>query len=345
MSCKTIITYRHKKLKQRTMIQFISNFTNQLQEAYEIGLNSNLTKSKKEITNVIICGLGGSGIGGKIVSQIAESNSNIPILTHSSYSLPNFVNENTLVIISSYSGNTEETVSALHEAIKRGSEIACITSGGKIKELAVEHSLNHIIVPGGNPPRAMLTYSLTQLLFVFNHYDLIQDEFKNELLASISLLDSELENIKADARRITNTVKNTTILAYTDATFEGLGTRFKQQLNENSKTLGFSNVLPEMNHNELLGWTGGTDSFSAIFLRNHSDNERNQVRMDISKEVISGKTKHVEEVFSKGNSMIEKTFYLILLTDWISLYLADEYGVDSIEIAVIDRLKNELSKH
>ncbi len=327
------------------MLQFISKFTTQLQEAYEIGLNSDLKPLNKNINNVIICGLGGSGIGGKIVSQISENQTSIPIITHNTYSLPNFVNENTLVIISSYSGDTEETVSALEEAIKRNCEIACITSGGKVKKISEEHNLNHIIVPGGNPPRAMLTFSLTQLLFVFNNYKLIGDGFKKELEASITLLDSEIENIKTEAKEITSLVKNTTILAYTDASFAGVGTRFKQQINENSKALAFSNVIPEMNHNELLGWTGGNENFSAIFLRNESDNQRNQVRMNISKEVISGKTKTVVEAFSKGESLIEKTLYLILLTDWISLYLADEYGVDSIEIKVIDRLKNELSKH
>lgn len=327
------------------MLEFISQFTTQLKDAKQIGTSASLKKSDKNITNVLICGLGGSGIGGKIVSQIAEGYSSIPILTHNTYSLPNFVNENTLVIASSYSGNTEETVSALEEALKRGSEIACITSGGKVGQIAKDNNLNHILVPGGNPPRAMLTYSLTQLLFVCNHYGLIDNNFKNDLEATITLLDANTEAIKKEARTITDIVKNTTILSYTDASFEGVGTRFKQQLNENSKTLGFSNVIPEMNHNELLGWTGGNESFSVIFLRNHSDNKRNQVRMDISKEVILGKTKTVVEAFSKGESLIEKTFYLIFLTDWISLFLADEYGVDSIEIKVIDRLKNELSKH
>lgn len=327
------------------MIQYISKFTTQLQDAYEIGLSSDLKKINKKFTNVLICGLGGSGIGGKIVSQLTESFSSLPILTHNTYSLPNFVNDKTLVIISSYSGNTEETVSALKEAIKRGSEIACITSGGKVKQIAIENNLNHIIVPGGNPPRAMLTYSLTQLLFILNNYGLVDDNFNSDLKSNISLLNSEIENIKSIAESITSKVKNTTILIYTDASFEGVGTRFKQQINENSKALAFSNVLPEMNHNELLGWTGGDDSFSAIFLRNESDNERNQVRMEISKEVISEKAKTVEEIFSKGKSIIEKTFYLILITDWISLYLADVYGVDSIEIKVIDRLKHELSKH
>jgi glucose/mannose-6-phosphate isomerase len=325
------------------MIKFVSKFTQQLEEALEIGKNASLTKSGKTLENVIICGLGGSGIGGKIASQIIEDECNIPVIIHNTYSLPKFVNENTLVIISSYSGNTEETVSALKEAITRNSEIACVSSGGKITDIVKKNNLNIINVPGGNPPRAMLTYSLTQLFFILNNYSLIHSGFDNELINSISLLNSEIENIKFEAKKATERIKNKTILIYTDDSFGGVGTRFKQQLNENSKVLAFNHVIPEMNHNELLGWTGGDDSFAAIFLRNISDNERNQFRMEICKEIISGKTKNVVEIFSKGNSTIENTFYLILMTDWISVYLADEYGVDAIEIRVIDRLKNELS--
>ena len=326
------------------MIRFVSKFTDQLSEAYEIGRHSDLQKPKKIINNVIICGLGGSGIGGKIISQIAEKNSNIPIVTHNTYSLPRFVDENTLVIISSYSGNTEETVSALEEAIARNCEISCITSGGTIKELSEKNNLNHIVVPGGNPPRAMLTYSLTQLCFILNHYSLLDDSFDAELQSTIELLNTHIEPIKAEAKKITEALKSKTILIYTDASFEGVGTRFRQQLNENSKVLSFSNVIPEMNHNELLGWTGGTNSFGVIFLRNESDNSRNQFRMEICKEIISAKTDTIIEVFSKGKTVIEQTFYLILLTDYVSVYLADEYGVDSIEIRVIDKLKNELGK-
>ena len=327
------------------MIQFISKFTTQLQEAYEIGSNSDLKTTNKKITSVIICGLGGSGIGGKIVSQIAEKHSKVPFVTHNTYSLPNFVNENTLVVISSYSGNTEETVSAFKEALKRNSEIACVTSGGEIQRIANENNTNCIIIPGGNPPRAMLTYSLTQLFFILNNYGIINGDFKTDLTSSILLLNNEVESIKEEAKKVTEIIKNKTILIYTDVSFEGVGTRFKQQLNENSKTLAYSNIIPEMNHNELLGWSGGSDLYSVVFLRNDSDNKRNQIRMEISKDIISKKTNSVAEVFSKGESIIEKTFYHILLTDWISYYLSEEYGVDSIEIATIDFLKNELSKH
>lgn len=325
------------------MIKFISKFTQQLEEAFEIGKKTSLNKTNKTLENVIICGLGGSGIGGKIASQIIENYSSIPVVIHNSYSLPKFVGKNTLVIISSYSGDTEETVSSLEEAIKRKAEIACISSGGKVTEIAVKNNLNLIVVPGENPPRAMLTYSLTQLFFILNNYELIYDEFEENLVSTISLLNNEVENIKNEAEIVAEIVKNKTILIYTDAIFGGVGTRFKQQMNENSKALAFSNVVPEMNHNELLGWTGGDKSFAAVFLRNSTDNERNKFRMEICKEIISGKTKSVIEIFSKGDSVIEKTFYLILITDWISVYLAHEYGVDSIEIKVIDRLKNELS--
>ena len=327
------------------MIKFVSKFTQQLEEAFEIGKNANLKKSDKKVDNVIICGLGGSGIGGVIAAQVTKEFSDIPIITHNSYSLPKFVGENTLVIASSYSGNTEETVSALEEAIKRNAEITCISSGGKIVEIAKSNNLNLITVPGGNPPRAMLTYSLTQLFFVLKNYNLIFDGFEEDLKNSISLLNDEIENIKSEAKKVTQIIKDKTILIYTDVSFGGVGTRFKQQLNENSKVLAFNNVVPEMNHNELLGWNGGDDRFAVIFLKNTSDNKRNQVRMEISKEVISTKTDYISEIYSKGNSLIERTLYLILITDWISVYLADEYGVDSIEIKVIDHLKHELSKH
>jgi glucose/mannose-6-phosphate isomerase len=327
------------------MIEFVSNFTNQLNDAKTIGSKLLNKTVKKDIQNVIICGLGGSGIGGKIASKIAELKCEKPVLTYNSYSLPAFVSNNTLVIISSYSGDTEETISALKEAIKRNCEIICITSGGEVKEIADRNSVEVILVPGGNPPRAMLTYSLTQLLFIFQYYSLIKLNALSEINNTILLLNEEEKKMKEEAKKVANQVKNTTILIYTDASFEGVGTRFKQQLNENTKTLAFANVIPEMNHNELLGWQGGSKAFSSIFLRNTTDNKRNQLRMDISKNNISKIANSCVEIHSKGNTEVERIFYFILMTDWISIYLAEIYNVDSIEIKVIDNLKNLLRKN
>ena len=148
------------------MKTLIENFPTQLTEAIRIGENAKLTASKRKISNVLICGLGGSGIGGTIVSELVAQETNVPITISKGYFIPKFVNEKTLVIISSYSGNTEETLSCLNQALKKKSKIVCITSGGKVAEIAKKKKLDLIVVPDGMPPRACLGYSLTQLLFI-----------------------------------------------------------------------------------------------------------------------------------------------------------------------------------
>lgn len=325
------------------MQRFVSVFTKQLQEAIKIGNNTKLTQTTKKITNIVISGLGGSGIGGKIVSQLVEKQLSIPTIINNSYALPTFANENTLVIISSYSGNTEETVSTLKEAINKNCEIACITSGGEVEKLAKANNLNHIIVPGGNPPRAMLTYSLVQQFFILNNYNLIDNSFLSELNNSIELLNKNEENIKKEAKEVAEKINGTMLAIYADSNYEGVTVRFKQQINENSKVLCWNHVIPEMNHNELVGWAGGSNDYSAIFLRNKNDFDRNQVRIEASKEIIAKHTDKIIEIYSKGNSKIEQTLYLILITDWVSVYLAELRNVDPIEVDVITGLKNKLS--
>lgn len=326
------------------MQRFVSVFTKQLQEAINIGKNTPLNDCNKTINNIVISGLGGSGIGGRIVSELVSDKLKIPLIVNSNYFLPQFADKNTLVIISSYSGDTEETVHVLNEAIKRGCEIACITSGGTVKETAVNKNLNHIIIPGGNPPRSMLTYSLVQQLFFLNHYKLINGLFLTQLTNAIALLNSLDDDIRKEAKSITNQIFEKTIAVYTNARIGGVATRFKQQINENAKELCWDHVIPEMNHNELVGWAGGNNNFAAIFLDNEDDFYRNQVRAKVSKEIIKKYTNTVITINSKGESLIEKALYLIYLTDWISVYLGNKKGVDTIEVDVITGLKNELSK-
>lgn len=325
------------------MERFVSNFTKQLQEAIEIGKSSTLSKANKTIQNVVISGLGGSGIGGKIVSELVEKDLKVPVVINNNYFLPTFANENTLVIVSSYSGNTEETVYAMKEAIERNCEIACITSGGTVKELAEKHRLNYIIIPGGNPPRSMLPYSLVQQFFILANYGLISHSNINEIEKSISLLDSYIEEIKNESEKVAHKLLNKTTAIYADASIGGVATRFKQQINENSKELCWDHVIPEMNHNELVGWAGGSNQYAAIFLRNQDDFNRNQVRTKVSINIVSKYTDTVIEIYSKGDSLVQKALYLILLTDWVSVYLGNLKGVDTIEVDVITGLKEELS--
>ena len=326
------------------MNDYINDFTNHLREAMEIGNASALKKSDKKFSNILICGLGGSGIGGTIVNDIVSPFSNIPILATKDYSIPNFVDENTLVIVSSYSGNTEETLYALEKCQSRGAEIAVITSGGKLKNIAKENGYNKIIIPGNQPPRAMFGYAFTELFFMLNHYGIIDDSFKSDFDKAINLIDTEKADIQKQAMNLAKKMYKQTPVIYVAKGFEGVAVRFRQQLNENSKMLGWHNVVPEMNHNELLGWRTNVDGLAVVYFRNKCDYDRNQIRMDINKNVISKFTSNITEIWSKGDSLIENSLYQISVGDWTSWYLSEMNNVDAIEIDVIDFLKGELAK-
>ena len=163
------------------MKSLVEKFIFQIRDAIEVGENSMFSSSNKSFSNVLVTGLGGSGIGGTIVSELCKNQLKIPMEICNEYSIPEYVGEQTLVIASSFSGNTEETLSAVAMAQEKGAEIACITSGGKLLEIAKENGYNHIILPTERSPRAMLTYSLTQQLFLLHNYGLIDGNFKKEL--------------------------------------------------------------------------------------------------------------------------------------------------------------------
>ena len=326
------------------MNDYINDFTNHLEDALKIGNNTKLSNPKKTITNVLICGLGGSGIGGSILKDIVSDNIAVPVATSKGYDIPNFVNEKTLVVACSYSGNTEETICSLEKCINKNAEIAIITSGGKLQEIALNNSLNHIIIPGGHPPRAMFGYGFTELFFILRNYEIIDDSFKRDFNNAISLIKKEEANIKDLAQSIAKKIYKTTPIIYVGERFEGVAVRFRQQINENSKMLCWHHVIPEMNHNELVGWRTNIEGLTVIYLRNDKDYYRNQTRMDISKSVISKYTNNILEIWSKGDSLIETSLYHINVGDWVSWYLSELNNVDAIEIDVIDFLKEKLSK-
>ncbi|MGI8892587.1 MAG: bifunctional phosphoglucose/phosphomannose isomerase [Bacteroidia bacterium] len=326
------------------MEDLIANFTDQLREALEIGGKAQLRQSEKQINNIIITGLGGSGIGGTIVSEIVANEIKVPIVINKDYFLPAFASENTLVIACSYSGNTEETLQAFETALKKKCTIVCITSGGKLIELAEKNNLDYIKIPGGMPPRACLGYSLPQLFFVLHKLGFISNSFISEIEKAIKLLDAEEEDIRTKAKAIAGALFNNLPIIYSVAGYEGVAVRFRQQLNENSKVLAWHHVLPEMNHNELVGWTQENDELAVVILRNEDDYERSVKRIEISKEVFQKYTPNILEIYSKGNSRIERSLYLIHLCDWVTAEIANLRGIDAVEVRVIDYLKGSLAK-
>jgi glucose/mannose-6-phosphate isomerase len=326
------------------MKKLVANFTNQLAEAKQIGENTHFKTTDTSITSILICGLGGSGIGGKIISLLISDEVNIPVVTTNDYSIPNFVNQNTLVIASSYSGQTEETLTAVKESHKRGAEIVVITSGGELLELATKNQWNNYVVPGGEQPRAMLAYSLVQLLFVFQNYKLIKTQYTTLIPQIIDFINKEEANIQKEAQNTAQSIYGKLPVIYAEQSFEGVAVRFRQQINENAKELCWHHVLPEMNHNELVGWAGGNSNIAVIKLNSSFEFYRTKKRWEICKTIIQEKTDTIIELNAKGDHKLTHIFYLIHLTDWVSVYLADLKKIDAVEVDVIIKLKDELSK-
>ena len=324
------------------MRNLIESFPAQLEQALAIGNKARLKPAKNKIQNILITGLGGSGIGGSIVTELVAKECPVPISVNKNYEIPAYVDEHTLLIVSSYSGNTEETMTALGQAQKQGAEIAIITSGGQAHDIAQENGYNCIVVPGGNPPRSMLAFSLTQQFVLLNHYGFISNAFKASIQSFVDQLDQK--GMEAETLEIAKKLEGTLPVIYAIDGFEGVAVRFRQQLNENAKMLCWHAVVPEMNHNELVGWANGTNQMAVVYFRNETDFNRNQKRIEINKEIISRYTNRIHEIWSKGESNLERALYHIHYGDWISLHLSGINQVDVMEIEVIDHLKSELSK-
>ncbi len=324
------------------MKDLIQRFPAQLKEAVDIASKAKLSPLTIPVNKVIICGLGGSGIGGTIAKEILFDEASLPIEVLKSYSLPSYLDQHTLVICSSYSGNTEETLECYHSAQKHKAKIVCITSGGKILELANKDGNDYIQVPGGMPPRSCLGYSLTQLFHVLSHYK-IAPQKSVEIAETAEMLEKDQEAIMNEAHHIVKKIHNKLPVIYSSEIHEGVAIRLRQQLNENSKILCWHHVVPEMNHNELVGWSQAYSDVAVILFKDASENPRNKLRLDFCRKVFEKYAAELVEINSVGRNAIEKTLYWIHLGDWVSMFLAEKRNVDAMDIKVIDSLKQELA--
>ncbi len=325
------------------MKTLIAQFPENITEALEIASKAKISAPKHEIKNVLICGMGGSGIGGRLVAKWLEDELSVPVAFALDYGIPGFVSKNTLVIGSSYSGNTEETLSSVHQALEKGAQLIGITSGGKMLDLCNENNYDVVVVPGGNPPRSALAYSLVQLLHIFAELGMSSKMRLEEMAKARDLIVSEQDSIREIGLEMASFVHGNVPIFYSTTDYEPVLVRARQQFNENGKNLGWSHAIPEMNHNELVGWGGGDDRFALIVLETDDMHPRNAKRLEITKATIAKKTKHLMTVKSKGKSRIERSIYLINIVDWASLYITDLNGADPIDIEIIDYLKDELS--
>ncbi|HEU5289364.1 MAG TPA: bifunctional phosphoglucose/phosphomannose isomerase, partial [Cyclobacteriaceae bacterium] len=320
----------------------------QLAEALKIGQSLDLVRPGSDIRNIVIAGMGGSGIGANLVESLTFGRIPIPITVCKSYNIPQFVSPHTLFVASSYSGNTEETIAALNKALLKRAHCIVISSGGKILDIAREYNLFYIQLPGGSPsPRAMLGFNMIALLSLLYHTNLIGAAFIKETENSIEHLNRSEKAIQTEAEIIAKKLKGKFPIIYCDSRLQAMALRFQQQLNENSKQLAHVNTFPEMNHNELVGWRFPETLLpilQVIYLYSDHDHERVEKRMEICREIFEKKSNGIIDLIGEGASLLEQYYYLIHLTDWISFYLAKENGVEADPIEMINYLKTELEK-
>lgn len=327
------------------MEKLVAQFPKHISDALEIARNANLLDLQEyTFSNVVICGMGGSGIGGKMVAQWFVDVAKTPIILLQDYEIPSFITGKTLFIASSYSGNTEETISAVQKAAKLGAKIVGICSGGELFKFCQEKAFHVIKVPGGNPPRTMLAFSVVQLVNILANAKIIPAKALDKIDKCRNLLNKELVTIKEEAKKLATFAYNKQLILYSTNNHEATIIRARQQFNENSKQLCWHHVIPELNHNELVGWGGGRPEHAVVFFVSKFISEHNKLRVSITRDVVLKKTDACITIQGAGANLFEESFYFIHIVDWASLYLAELNQADPIDIKVIDYLKDQLSK-
>jgi glucose/mannose-6-phosphate isomerase len=296
--------------------------------------------------------MGGSAIAADLLADAYFPRLKVPFKVCRNYRLPEFVGPDTLLIVISYSGNTEETLAALKEGEKRGARIWALSSGGKLREEAVKKHYPFFLIPGGYQPRAALPLLLGTLQSALSRAGILADA-ENDLPPAAALLQElRRENCwetplrsnpaKQLAKKLLGRIP--VIIGTSDLT-SAVALRFKCQLNENSKQAALPAILPEMNHNEIVNLAAlprSGNPFALVVLRDEKESERMKKRVEITKSILSKTLGGVNELPARGKNPLARLLSLVMFTDFVSVYLALEAGIDPTPVEAIERLKKEL---
>lgn len=336
-----------KKYDPENQFQVLKNSFQQIEYAWNNKFDLSRIETSK-IENIVITGLGGSAIAADLLRNFLNNELTIPLQVNRGYSLPKFVNENSLVITSSYSGNTEETIFAFNDAVKKKAQIIAVTTGGEIENLATKNNIPIIKLKSDLQPRYALGLSFFSLLKIFQSIRLIDshDEFTNKTISDWKKLGEEFSNEKNIAVDLATQLIGALPIIYADGNLnDSIASRFKAQLNENSKLHAFVNFFPELNHNEIIGWETADKSgirFVVIFIEDSDSHPQVQKRFKLTEELIIKAGMHVVKIRSDHKSFKERLLHLVFLVDWISYYAAILRRKDPSEIDFIHLLKKKL---
>lgn len=336
------------------MMGFLYELPEQFADSLKMDFDSGVGKYTRHYENIVVSGLGGSAIGGDILRTYAAAQAVLPIIVNRSYNIPAFVNENTLFFAVSYSGNTEETLSAYKQARSQGASIICCTSGGKLAQMAEEDGNALIRVPAGLVPRAAVGYLFAPVGIALERLGIING-VAEELEETVEVLRNLRKNLNPNinmpdnqARIIAEKIKGTIPVIWgASGISEAVALRWKAQINENAKSPAYYNNFPELNHNEIVGFEAPDELLSCltiILLEDRYDDERIKKRMNITTDIVKNKVNNILKVKSHGESFLARLFSLVYIGDYASVYLALEYGINPTPVDVIDYLKAELAR-
>jgi glucose/mannose-6-phosphate isomerase len=333
------------------MYALATGFPEQCRAALRIAEGAPIGLEASGVRQVVLTGLGGSAAGGDFARAIFEAQARVPFSVNRDYSLPGYVGSDTLVFATSYSGNTEETLSAYADARRRGARIVVVTSGGELARRAAADHVPVVTIPGGQPPRTAMGFMLVPVLVAAAKLGLLPTQdiagAANEAETASKVWRAESPTTANEAKRLAQALHGAVGVLY------GLGGwptvvagRWKGQINENAKQHVFAHALPEMNHNEILGWEGahrqGVARWVTLLLEDGTESDRMKLRAKVTLDLVS-RAGEVHRVKATGTTLLAKMLSLALLGDFVSLYLAALNEEDPCTIRSIDQIKQALA--
>lgn len=338
-----------ERLDPGGIFRLTREFPQQCAKALQIGERFELgALLDAQLDNVILAGVGGSAAGGDFLQALFTIEGRCPFFVSRGYDLPAWTNSKSLVICSSYSGNTEETLSAYAAAISAGARILCVTSGGTLAAAAEHAGVGCVLIPGGQPPRTALGYSLLSTLTMMRKLGLVTSgagRLTELLKEGVEAWDVAAPFDRNLAKQIALDMHETIPVLYGLGLWQGVvAWRWKAQINENAKRPAFANTIPELNHNEILGWTGMREgeALSCFLLEGGNETAKMRARGRFTLEAVPPPLA-TRRITAAGATLLDKMLSLSLLGDFVSLYLAVLCEVDPEDISLLTRLKHELA--
>ncbi len=306
----------------------------------------------REVTRVVVAGMGGSALAALLAKTWLEEKLNVTFEVVREYELPSYVNESTLVIASSYSGNTEETLACLEQAQKQSAQIGVLAAGGKLVQRAEEGKIARVVIPSGMQPRMAMLFNLRALVLMLGNFGVVDHALLDEVGAAAKWLHSETENWLPDVSTDKNLAKQLALQAVgkTPVFYGGRLTgpvayKWKISWNENAKNVAFWSVYPEANHNEFIGWSSHpVDKPFAVFdLKSSFEHPRILKRFEISDRLLSGKRPKAIPIDLAGDTPLRQLLWGCIFADFVSIYVAILNGVDPTPVDLVEKLKKELA--